>query len=100
MVIGKKLGIVLAPRGKMPKPIPPQADPGPIINNLRRSVTVRSKDKRTFHTPVGVKEMSPEDIAENIDVVMKRILSKLERGRMNIASVYVKTTMGPAVRLM
>lgn len=99
-VIGKKLGVVLGPRGKMPKPIPPSADPVPLINNLRKTVRLRSKDKRTFHTPIGTKDMSIEDLAENVDEIIKRLIGKLERGKMNIASIYIKTTMGKSVRLM
>ncbi|HSV42307.1 MAG TPA: 50S ribosomal protein L1, partial [Methanomassiliicoccales archaeon] len=48
--VGKRLGIVLAPRGKMPKPIAPGADPKMMVDNLRKSVSIRSKDKMTFHT--------------------------------------------------
>jgi large subunit ribosomal protein L1 len=44
--------------------------------------------------------MDKEKIAENIDAIIKRLESKLERGRMNISSVYVKTTMGPSVRII
>jgi large subunit ribosomal protein L1 len=44
--------------------------------------------------------MPPEQIAENIDMVLKRLVGKLERGSMNISSVYVKTTMGPAEKVM
>jgi large subunit ribosomal protein L1 len=44
--------------------------------------------------------MPPEHIAENIDAVLKKIEGTLEQGAMNIKSVYVKTTMGPAERLM
>jgi large subunit ribosomal protein L1 len=44
--------------------------------------------------------MSPEDIADNIEAVVNRVRSKLERGVMNIHSAYVKTSMGPAVRLV
>ena len=98
--IGKKLGVVLGPRGKMPKPIPPSADPKPLIENLRKTVRLRSKDRRTFHTPVGTKDMTIEELAENVDVVVKRLLGKLERGKMNIASIYIKTTMGKSVKLM
>jgi large subunit ribosomal protein L1 len=98
--IGKRLGVVLGPRGKMPKPIPPSADPAPLVNNLRKTVRIRSKDKRTFHAPVGTRDMPPEDLAENVDVIMKRLIGKLARGKMNIQSVYVKTTMGKAVRLL
>ena len=99
-VIGKRLGVVLGPRGKMPKPIPPGADPGPVVNSLKRTVKIRSKDRKTFHTLVGTKEMSTEDVTENIKAVVSRVVMRLEQGEMNIASVYVKTTMGPAVRLM
>lgn len=99
-VIGKRLGIVLAPRGKMPRPIPPGADPGPVISGLRNTVRLRSRDKRTFHAPVGMKNMKVEDLAENVDEVLKRVIGTLDRGKMNLASVYIKTTMGPGVRLM
>jgi large subunit ribosomal protein L1 len=99
-VIGKRLGIVLAPRGKMPRPIPPGADPGPIIIGLRNTIRVRSRDKRTFHAPVGTKAMSVDDLAENVDEVLKRVVGALDRGKMNLASVHIKTTMGPSIRLM
>ena len=99
-VIGKKLGIVLGPRGKMPKPLPPGMDPTARINSLRNTVKMRSKDKRTFHVAIGTRDMSPEDVSENLDAVLKRILSRLERGKQNIASAYVKTTMGPAKRIL
>jgi len=99
-VIGKSLGIVLGPRGKMPQPLPPQADPAPIINSLKNKVRIRSKDRLTFHVPVGTLQMSAEDIASNSREVLIRIESRLERGKMNIKSVFVKTTMGPSVKLM
>lgn len=98
--IGKRLGVVLGPRGKMPKPIPPGSDPKPQIEKLRNSVAARTRDRKTFHIPIGTKDMTPEKLAENIDAVLKRLTSKLERGKMNIQSVYVKTTMGPSYRVM
>jgi len=98
--IGKKLGKVLAPRGKMPRPIPPGSDPGPVINAVRNSVKVRSKDRRTFHATVGTREMSAEDLAANTNAILNRIIAKLERGPNNIHSVFVKTTMGPAIKIM
>ncbi|MCI4323312.1 MAG: 50S ribosomal protein L1 [Thermoplasmata archaeon] len=97
--IGKRLGTILGPRGKMPRPVPPGSDPSALIQSLKRSVKVRSKGNRTFHAAVGNRSMPPEQIAVNIDAVLARIVGKLERGRNNIDSVYVKTTMGPAVRI-
>jgi len=98
--IGKRLGIILAPRGKMPKPVPPGSDPKPAIEKLRTSVSVRTRDKKTFHLAIGTKDMSPEQLADNLDAVLKRITSKLERGKMNIRSAYIKTTMGPSFKVI
>lgn len=98
--IGKSLGVVMGPRGKMPRPIPPGADPAPVVDNLRKTVKIRTRDKATFHVPVGTRQMPPEDLAENIDTVVRRVVSRLERGQQSIASAYVKTTMGPPVRLL
>lgn len=97
--VGKRLGIILGPRGKMPKPIAPGADPAPVVESLRKSVSIRTKDKMTFHAPVGTVDMDPEQIADNIETIVKRVETRLEKGRMNIASSYVKTTMGPSERL-
>jgi large subunit ribosomal protein L1 len=83
----------------MPRPVPPGSDPTNLVNALKRSIRIRSKGNRTFHAPVGTRDMEPEKIAQNVDAVLNRILGKLERGRTNIESVYLKTTMGPAVRL-
>lgn len=99
-VIGKRLGVYLGPRGKMPKPLPPGSDPTAPIENLRRIVRLRSKDRPTMHVPVGTREMTPDQITENINVVLNRLQGKLERGMMNVRSAYVKTTMGPSVRII
>jgi len=98
--IGKSLGTVLGPRGKMPKPVPPQADVSGMVKNLRKTIKVRSKSNKTFHTMAGSADMSKDHIAENIDTIIKRVEAALERGRMNIGSVYIKTTMGPSERLV
>jgi large subunit ribosomal protein L1 len=98
-VVGKRLGVFLGPPGKMPRPVPPGSDPSGLVDNLRNTVRVRSRDKNVVHVPVGTTTMTPEDVTTNILEVMRRIESKIPRGRGNIASVYVKTTMGPSVRL-
>ncbi len=99
-VIGKRMGIILGPRGKMPQPIPPQADPAPIVASLRNKIRIRSKDRRTFHAPIGTIKMSAADLAANYEEIIKRVEAHLERGLMNIDSIYLKTTMGPSMRMM
>jgi large subunit ribosomal protein L1 len=97
--IGKALGQVLGPRGKMPRALPPTADPTGVVNNLRNSIRVRSRDRPTFHTAVGTEAMSADDIADNATLVLERIQVKLERGKFNLRSAFVKTSMGPAVKI-
>ena len=97
--IGRFLGPRLGPRGRMPMPIAGGQDIRPIVERLRNSVKIRTKDKRVFSTKVGSTAMKPEQIAENIEAIIKRIESVLDQGPLNIRSVFVKTTMGPAVRL-
>jgi len=96
--IGKTLGRFFGPRGKMPRPLPPTADIAAEVQKLRETVRLRSRSKTTFHCLVGKEGMEPEALADNIQAVLKVLEEKLERGRMNIKSVYVKTTMGTPVR--
>jgi large subunit ribosomal protein L1 len=84
----------------MPQPVPDGVDIRPIVERLRNSVRVRTKDKMAFSLKVGTTAMSDDQIADNIDAVLKRVLDRLESGEFQIRSVYVKTTMGPAVKVM
>ena len=43
--------------------------------------------------------MRADEIADNIDVIVRRLEANLEKGPLNIDTVYVKTTMGPAVEV-
>ena len=44
--------------------------------------------------------MDSQQIAANVDIIIKRLEGTLERGRLNIGSVYIKTTMGPSERVI
>jgi large subunit ribosomal protein L1 len=98
--IGRYLGTVLGPRGKMPDPVGPDDDVVEMVERLKNSVQLRSGDRRTFHTRVGAENMSAEEIADNIDVIIRRLEADLEKGPLNIGDIYVKTTMGPAVEVV
>lgn len=99
-VIGKSLGAILGKRGKMPTPLPPTQDVTPQINRLRNITRIRSRDRPTFHMAVGNRGMDTKEIAENVDAVITRLEQTLKDGRQNLKSVYVKTTMGPAIRVI
>jgi len=97
--IGRYLGTVLGPRGKMPTPLQPDDDVVETVNRMKNTVQLRSRDRRTFHTRVGAEDMDSDDIADNIDVIIRRLEANLEKGPLNIDSMYVKTTMGSAVEV-
>ena len=99
-VIGKSLGPILGKRGKMPSPLPPTPDVTPQINRLRNMIRIRSRDKMTFHLTVGNKNMNINELTENIDAVVTKLEQTLKDGKHNLKSVYVKTTMGPAIRVI
>lgn len=99
-VIGKSLGPILGKRGKMPSPLPPTQDVTPQINRLRNMIRIRSRDKMTFHLTVGNKNMDIKALTENIDTVVTKLEQTLKDGKQNLKSVYVKTTMGPAIRVI
>ena len=58
-----------------------------------------SRDKITFHTVVGTRDQGVEALTENGMEVWKRVTGKLERGAGNIRSFYVKTSMGPSIKV-
>jgi large subunit ribosomal protein L1 len=98
-IVGKTIGTVLGPRGKMPKPVPANADIAPFVERLRRTVRLRTKDKPVFHVVVGTEEMEDAKVAENIEAVLHLLERKLEKGYDNIKSVYLKSTMGPSIKI-
>ena len=98
-LIGRYLGVVLGPRGEMPRPVPPTLDPSIIAAGLKSTVIVKSGDKMTFHAAIGTASQSQEELSANAMEIYNRVISKLERGIGNIRSLYIKTSMGPAQRI-
>ncbi len=98
-LIGRNLGKFLGPRGKMPKPVPPNAPIVPLIENYKSTIQVRLRQSPVIHARIGTADMSSDAIAENVLSVLRNIESKLEKGGNNIKSIYIKTTMGPAIKV-
>ena len=98
-LIGRFLGVVLGPRGKMPRPVPPKVDPGAIATGLRSTVVVRSRDRITFQASFGTVSQIHDELVKNALEVYNRVTGKLERGSGNLRSLYVKTTMGPSQKV-
>ena len=98
-LVGRSLGASLGPRGKMPTPVPPNANIKEQIEKHRKLVFVRMRGQPVLQCRVGNEDMSDKEIAENVQAIMRRIEGKLKRGIKNVKSVYLKTSMGSAVKV-
>ena len=94
-LIGRYLGVVLGPRGKMPRPVPPTLDPAAIAAGLKSTVVVKSGDRMTFHAAIGTAKQSQEELVANAMAIYNRVTSKLERGIGNIRSCLLYTSPSP-----
>jgi large subunit ribosomal protein L1 len=97
--VGRVAGPILGPRGKMPTPVPPQAPVDNVIERERRAVVLRSRDKMFCHCMVGRENMTDEQVAQNIEAILNNLIAATKRGYGNIKSIYLKMTMGEAIRL-
>jgi len=97
-LVGKNLGPVLAPRNLMPLPIPSNANLGAMINEKRNVLKIQIKDAPTIHVGIGTEDMDDQKIAENIDVVIKNVISKLPKGKEQVKNFVVKLTMSKPVK--
>jgi len=98
-LVGRGLGSLLGPRGKMPTPVPPNAAIDQIITGHRKMVRVRMREQPVLQCRVGTEDMPDDKLIENVQAVVSRIEQKLERGFKNISEVLLKTTMGKPVKV-
>jgi large subunit ribosomal protein L1 len=97
--VGRVLGAVLGPKGRMPTPVPPNVDIAAAIEKQRKVVQIRLRSQPVIQCRIGTEDMTDEQIAQNIEVVIRRLEGKLKRGLRNIRSIVIKTAMGPPSRL-
>ena len=97
--VGKVLGQLLGPRGKMPTPIPFNAPVEALLERFRTSVGVKVKGSLSLSCKIGEESMEDADLAANASAVAATIEKKLPNGDKNIRKIMIKTTMGKAIRL-
>ena len=98
-VVGRVLGSTLGPKGKMPTPLPSNANIADHIERQRKVVFMKLRGQPVLQSAVGTEDMTDDQIAENVQTVLRRIEGKLKRGAKNIRSIRLKTTMGQPVRI-
>ena len=97
--VGKVLGQLLGPRGKMPTPIPFNAPVEALLERFRTSVGVKVKGSLSLSCKIGEESMDDADLAANANTIAAAIEKKLPNGDKNIRKIMIKTTMGKAVKL-
>jgi large subunit ribosomal protein L1 len=92
--VGRLLGRFLGPAGKMPAVMPPQADVNDFVTRYGRTCRVRLRQN-----PVAMEDMSIDQIVDNVRTILSEVENRMEQGANNIRNMFVKTTMGPAIKI-
>jgi large subunit ribosomal protein L1 len=93
-VVGKVLGQLLGPRGKMPVPVPFDAPIDSFLQRFRSSIKVRVRGSLSLSCKFGDETMDDADLAINAHAIVSAVEKKLPNGEKNIKRIMIKTTMG------
>ncbi|QMU54416.1 MAG: 50S ribosomal protein L1 [Nitrosopumilus sp.] len=97
-LVGKTLGQLLGPRGKMPTPVPFDAPIESFLARFRTSIKVRTRASLSIACKIGDESMEDSDLAINAHTVISAIEKKLPNGEKNIKKIMIKTTMSKAIK--
>ena len=96
--VGKALGQLLGPRGKMPTPVPFDAPIDAFLARFRTSIKVRTRASLSISCKIGDESMEDSDLATNAFAVLNTIEKKLPNGEKNVKRILLKTTMGKPIK--
>ncbi len=96
--VGKTLGQLLGPRGKMPTPVPFDASIEAFLERFRSCIKVRTRASLSVSSKIGDVTMEDSDLAINAHAVLSAIEKKLPNGEKNMKKILIKTTMGKPVK--
>jgi large subunit ribosomal protein L1 len=97
VAVGKNLGQVLGSRQKLPKPIVGSLKASISAAKSRVRISTKGKYLPTVMCMIGTENMSVDDLYDNFRSVYEKIRDKV--GEQAISKVYLKTTMGTAVKI-
>ena len=97
-VVGKTLGQLLGPRGKMPTPVPFNAPIESFLQRFRSSIKIRARGTLSLSTKIGDETMEDKDLAVNALAILSAVEKKLPNGEKNIKRIMIKTTMGKVIK--
>ena len=89
-LVGKTLGQLLGPRGKMPTPVPFNASIDAFLARFRTSIKVRTRASLSVSCKIGDETMEDSDLAINAFTVLSAIEKKLPNGEKNIKKLKIR----------
>ncbi len=98
-LVGRILGPALGPRGKIPIPVPMNADITVLLKKYKAATMIRTKDQPQVMCRIGTEDMSIDQLVENAIAVLSSLEGKLKNPLYNIGKLIVKTTMGPPIEV-
>ncbi len=102
--VAKTFGKYLGPRGKMPNPkagqiVPSKFNIEPLIAKLRSTVRIILSKSPVLHSTIGSETLDDDKLAENASHIYEAVVNALPSKTQNIGYVFVKTTMGEAIKV-
>jgi len=102
VTVGKFLGQVLAPKGKMPKPVTKNmAEVERMIKTAGTTTRITNKKGKfmpIIQVVIGKESMEDEQMSKNALAIYNSLIGAIP-SRHNIKSIYIKTTMGSPVKI-
>lgn len=104
--VARFLARFLGPAGKMPKPFPSGYgiisslnDLDTAIERYKKIIRIQVKKHPVVQIKIGKKSMEMDKIFQNMKTVVDYVAERMPHKFNNFRSMFIKTTMGPAVKL-
>merc|ERR1712064_217912 len=97
--IPRLLGPGLNKAGKFPTMLTHQDDMLGKVNDIKATIKFQMKKVLCLNVAVGNVGMTEDELVFNIHLSINFLVSLLKKHWQNVRSLYIKSTMGPAIRL-
>merc|ERR1712061_385803 len=97
--IPRLLGPGLNKAGKFPTLLTHNDDIDDKVNDLKSTIKFQMKKVLCLNVAVGNVSMAEDELIFNIHLAINFLVSLLKKHWQNVRSLYIKSTMGPSIRL-
>ncbi|AET32870.1 50S ribosomal protein L1 [Pyrobaculum ferrireducens] len=97
-LLGRVVGPIFGPRGKMPEVVPPNVEVKAVVERLKRAVRVRLRNEPVIKVRIGSEAQDPKEILDNALAVLEEVNRRFPL-RQYLDDIYIKKTMGPPVKI-